>query len=177
MWLEKLFRGVSWFPRCLVATLLWNNQVSITLFGQTYSLHLQPFRDTFYTLKSNAKTFRSKIISTYDINVCAIWLVIIDKTKKSGQVIIFTGNVAFFQKNCFQQPLRCFRNDCQKTLCSLKSIAWGLPCSVIRDKIGQLIFHKEKFFLFEQYFCRRFRSSGNDCISCTKFFKKPSGPL
>ena len=38
-------------------------------------------------------------------------LLTFNKTKK-GQSVFFTGRVAFFLKNlCFQQSLRCYRND------------------------------------------------------------------
>ena len=38
--------------------------------------------------------------------------VLLDNTGKFGRNYVYVGNAAFVSKNlCFQQPLRCYRND------------------------------------------------------------------
>ena len=61
----------------------------------------------------------------------------------------------FFEKLCFQQPLRCYRIDLVTSTVIVRSpfgllwiIYWGLPHSMNREKIQQKLFFTGRFCLF-----------------------------
>ena len=70
------------------------------------------FSTTSQVLKNLSYYFHSKCQKTLSTLInCSLRFFILDNTRKIGQTIFFTGKSAFFSKICFQQPLRCYRND------------------------------------------------------------------
>ena len=63
----------------------------------------------------------------------------------------------FFKNLCFQQPLRCYRNELitstvivKTPFGLLKNVLWGLPHQTNREKMGQNFFFKGNFaFIFK----------------------------
>ena len=78
--------------------------------------------------------------------------------KKKGHNSFFIGKFAFFFKNlCFQQPLRSSRNALisstviVRIACGpLKIVPWGLSHSIIREKIGHIVFFTGNIAFFSK---------------------------
>ena len=89
----------------------------------------------------------------------------------------------FFSKICFQQPLRCYKNDpLTCTMIGRRPCAAKKKCCSRSVMLGNTrqswpIFFTGKIAFFEQIFCRPLRSWKNDRITCTIFNMLPSGPL
>ena len=66
----------------------------------------------------------------------------------------------FFGNLCFQQHLRCSRNDLITStvivrilFCPLQTVPWGVSHSILREKIGQNLFFTGKVAFFYSKFC------------------------
>ena len=77
-----------------------------------------------------------------------------------GQKLLFSGNLPFFRKLCFQQPPRSYRIDfitttvlVKKPWGPLQTILWGLWHSIIREKGGRKLFLTGNVALFFQKIC------------------------
>ena len=92
----------------------------------------------------------------------------------------------FFKILCFQQPLRCYKNDLVTSTVIVRSscgllwiIPWGLSHSIMQEKIGQKLFFTGKIAFFFQRLCfqQPFRCYRNDLVTSTLVVKKPCGFL
>ena len=77
--------------------------------------------------------------------------------EKIGQILFFTGKIAFFRKFCLQQPLRCYRTDVVTStemvrvlFGPLKNVPWGLSHSILGEKIGKILFLREDCLFFQK---------------------------
>ena len=95
----------------------------------------------------------------------------------------------FFKNLCFQQPLRCYRNDLITSAVivripfgPLQIVPWGVSHSIIREKRGQNLFFSGKFAFFFKNLCfqQPRRSWRFELVTCTVVARKPTipcGPL
>ena len=81
-----------------------------------------------------------------------------DNSRKNRPKSFLHWKGCFFSKNlCFQQPLRCYRNDLiyytvivRVPFGPLQCVAWGLSHSILRENIGHSTFFTRIIaFLFE----------------------------
>ena len=77
--------------------------------------------------------------------------------KKQAKIFSSLESFLFFQNLCFQQPLRCYRNDLVTSTVIVKIpcgflwiVPWGLSDSIKREKIGQKLFLSWKFAFFSK---------------------------
>ena len=104
--------------------------------------------------------YRSNCQNTlWTLIYCTPKFVILDNTRRNGQLIFFTGKIAFLFKNlCFQQPLKCHRNDLTTStvffripVATLQVVHLGLSHSITRETIGQNLFFAGKFAFFSKH--------------------------
>ena len=107
--------------------------------------------------------------------------------EKIGQNLFFTGKIAFFfQRLCFQQPLRFYSNDLVTSTVNVRSpsgplwiIPWGRSHSIMPEKIGQNLFFTGKIAFFFQSLCfqQPFRCYRNDLVTSTVIVRSSCGLL
>ena len=89
----------------------------------------------------------------WTLKYCTLRFVTLDSVRKNTpKSFIYWKLCVFFKNFCFQQPLRCFRNDLVTSAAIVKipcgpfqSVPWGLSLSVLPEKIGQNLFSTGKF--------------------------------
>ena len=94
-----------------------------------------------------------------DTRNCSTRIVTLDNTNKNRPKFFFIAKIAcFFKTLCFQQPLRCYRNDHIGSKITVKKpsgpstiVPQVVSYSIIRGKVGQKLSSPWKQLFFEMF--------------------------
>ena len=88
---------------------------------------------------------------------CSLRFSTLDNSRKNGPITFLHWEVCLFFNLCFQQPLRCYRNDLATSTVIVripcwasKTVPWALSHSIMGEKIGQNLFFTGKFAFFSK---------------------------
>ena len=109
-----------------------------------------------------------------------------DNGRKNRPKIFLYWKVCLFFNLCFQQPLRCYRNDLVSSIVFVRTpcwasqiVSWGLSHSKMGEKIGQKLFSLEIMHFFFESLCfqQPRRCYRNDLVTSTVIVKISCGFL
>ena len=119
------------------------------------------FSTTFWVLQKWSCNFHSKCKNTLlSLINSLLRFITLDNGGTIGQKLCFIGkfkSLPLFFILCFQQPLRCYRNDLSTPIVVVRTpcwasqiVSWGLSHSIMGEKIGQKLFSLEIMHFFSK---------------------------